>query len=263
MLRSQIGATGALASVELRDPVFISDLHLTEDRPRTLQRFLRLVEELRSQRRELVILGDLFEYWAGDEEVAEGVGGIVSGALRSLTKTGTPVYLMHGNRDVLLGDGFARATGAVFLADPCHTELGGVATLLAHGDAYCTLDTSYQAFRLVARSRFCQRLFLRGSLALRRALIGRVRRLSEAGKKRMAAQIMDVTPKAIDRALRSARVSRMIHGHTHRPAKHQWNLDHHSAERWVLSDWDFEGESPRGACLQVAGKELALIDLGP
>ena len=256
-----MSVTVALATVTLRDPIFISDLHLTGSQPRTVQRFVRLVEELGSQGRELVILGDLFEYWAGDEEAAEGIGATVGGALRSLTQRGTPVYLMHGNRDVLLGDGFARATGAVFLADPCRTELGGVATLLAHGDAYCTLDTAYQAFRRRARDPRWQRLFLAWPLRLRRALIAQLRRLSEAGKKRMAAQIMDVTPEAIEQALRSAGVRRMIHGHTHRPDRHRLEVDGHNAERWVLPDWDFDADLKRGGYLQVNGSELAAVDL--
>lgn len=251
----------ALPSVELRDPVFISDLHLTEEQPRTVQRFLQLVADLADGGRELVILGDLFEYWAGDEEVAQGIGAAVCGALRSLTAKGTPVYLMQGNRDVLLGDGFARACGAVFLADPCRTVLGGAPTLLSHGDAYCTLDTAYLAFRRRARNPFWQRVFLGHPLALRRAVIGQLRRLSEAGKKKMAAQIMDVTPQAIEQALRSSGLRRMIHGHTHRPATHRWEFDGQSAERWVLPDWDFEAEPPRGGFLQVAGDGLEVINL--
>ncbi len=252
----------SLAAVELRDPVFISDLHLSQHRPQTLQRFLRMTAELgRSGGRELVILGDLFEYWAGDEETAQGIGATVSGALRSLTASGTPVYFMHGNRDVLLGSGFARATGAVLLADPCRTVLGGVPALLAHGDAYCTLDRAYQRFRRWARSPLWQRLFLSSPLSLRRAIIGQVRRVSEAGKSTMAAQIMDVTPEAIQQALRSAGVTRMIHGHTHRPARHELDLNGRAAERWVLPDWDFEASPPRGGTLQVVGGRLTAVDL--
>jgi UDP-2,3-diacylglucosamine hydrolase len=256
-----VSVTVALATVTLRDPIFISDLHLAPHQPRTVERFVRLVDEVAPQGRELVILGDLFEYWAGDEEAAQGVGTVVTGALKSLTRRGTRVYVMHGNRDVLLGDGFARATGAVFLADPCRADLGGVATLLSHGDAYCTLDTAYQAFRRRARHPIWQRLFLRSPLALRRALIGQVRRFSEAGKKKMAAQIMDVTPAAIEQALRSAGVHRMIHGHTHRPHRHRLNLDGRDAERWVLPDWDLDADPPRGGYLQVSGDQLKMVSL--
>jgi len=258
-----VSAAVALPTVTLRDPILISDLHLTGSRPRTVQRFVRLVEELGVQEHELVILGDLFEYWAGDEDSAEGIGTTVSRALRSLTQRGTPVYLMHGNRDMLLGDGFARAAGAVFLADPCRTELGGVATLLAHGDAYCTLDTAYQAFRRIVRDPRWQQFFLRWPLRLRRALMGQVRGLSEAGKTKMATQIMDVTPEAIEQALRSAGVRRMIHGHTHRPDRHHLDVDGHPAERWVLPDWDFDSDRTRGGYLRVVGSELEAVDLAP
>jgi UDP-2,3-diacylglucosamine hydrolase len=256
-----VTAAVALASVQLRDPILISDLHLTQDQPRTVQRFLRLVEQLSAGGRELVILGDLFEYWAGDEEAREGIGATVSSALRALASGGTPVYLMHGNRDLLLADGFARGCGAVFLTDPCLTVLGGVPTLLSHGDAYCTLDTAYQAFRRWARDPSWQRVFLALPLALRRALIGVVRQRSESGKRAMAAQIMDVTPEAIEQALRSAGVHRMIHGHTHRPDHHRLDLDGQSAERWVLPDWNFEADPVRGGYLQVNGRDLAVVNL--
>jgi UDP-2,3-diacylglucosamine hydrolase len=256
-----VSADVALASVRLRDPVFISDLHLMQDRPSTVQRFLRLAAQVGRGGRELVILGDLFEIWAGDEETADGIGATVSGTLRSLTASGTSVYVMHGNRDVLLGEGFAQASGAAFLADPCRTVLGGVPTLLSHGDAYCTLDRAYQAFRRRARDPFWRGVFLGRSLRLRRAIIGQVRRHSEAGKQRMAAHIMDVTPEAIEQALRSAGVARMIHGHTHRPARHELDLDGQKAERWVLPDWDFEDDPPRGGYLQVVGGGLEMVNL--
>jgi len=250
-----------LTSVALREPVFISDLHLTQTRPRTVERFLRLVGELRAAPRELVILGDLFEYWAGDEGTRDGIGAIVCAALRSLAASGVPVYFMHGNRDLLLAGGFAQASGAVLLADPCRTELAGAATLLAHGDAYCTLDTSYQAFRRRARNPRWQRVFLACPLSLRRALIGQVQRASESGKQSMQPYIMDVTTEAIEQALRSAGAQRMIHGHTHRPARHQLRLDGRDAERWVLPDWDFDTDPPRGGYLQVAGGQLSAVDL--
>lgn len=252
----------ALASVELRDPTFISDLHLARNQPRTLQRFMQLAEELAPRRGELVILGDLFEYWAGDEEAAQGIGAVVGGVLRSLTRAGAAVYVMHGNRDVLLGDGFGRGTGAVFLADPCRTILAGEATLLSHGDAYCTLDTAYQAYRRRVRSPLWQRVFLSAPLAIRRALIGELRHFSEAGKKTKAAQIMDVTPEAIQQALRYAGVHRMIHGHTHRPDRHRFTVDGQAAERWVLPDWDLDGERKRGGYLQVKGSELTVTNFG-
>jgi UDP-2,3-diacylglucosamine hydrolase len=256
-----VTATGTVASVALRDPVFISDLHLTQEQPRTVQRFLRLVEQLGASGRELVILGDLFEYWAGDDEVGNGIGATVGAALHSLSSGGTPVYLMRGNRDVLLGDGFAKASGAALLPDPVCTVLGGVSTLLSHGDAYCTLDVAYQAFRRQVRDPLWQREFLSRPLAERRGIIGQVRQHSDASKKILAAQIMDVTPEAIEEALRSSAAHRMIHGHTHRPDRHRLSVDGQSAERWVLPDWDFEMDPGRGGYLHLTGDQLEVIDL--
>ena len=160
---------------------------------------------------------------------------------------------MLGNRDVLLGDGFASAAGASMLADPCRTKLAGVPALLSHGDAYCTLDIKYQLFRRQVRDPMWQRAFLNRPLAERRAIIGQVRQHSESGKKAMAAEIMDVTPEAIQDALRQGEARLMIHGHTHRPAFHHLTLDGQAAERWVLPDWDFDGDVPRGGYLRVSG----------
>jgi UDP-2,3-diacylglucosamine hydrolase len=238
-----------LTSVSLLAPRFISDLHLSRDQPRTLERFLRLTGQLDGG--ELLILGDLFEIWAGDEETAEGIGATVAAALRTARDRGTAIYLLVGNRDRLLGKRFAAAAGAVMLADPCRTVLDGVPTLLSHGDAYCTRDKAYMAWRRKSTNPILRLLFLSCPLAQRRAILGQVRQRSESGKKMMAADIMDVTPEAIDNALRQGHARRMIHGHTHRPDFHRFTLDGRSAERWVLPDWDFDGLVPRGGYLRL------------
>ena len=240
----------AVRSVELRAPRFISDLHLTQDQPRTLERFLRLAGQLSGG--EILILGDLFEYWAGDDESFEGIGATVAGALRAARDRGTSVYIMLGNRDLLLGRRFCAAAGAVMLADPCRTVIDGVPTLLSHGDAYCTRDTAYMAYRRKVRNPIFQYLFLRRPLSERRAIIQQLRQHSERGKKMLAADIMDVTSEAVDEALRQGRALRMIHGHTHRPDFHRFTLDGRAAERWVLPDWDFDGEVPRGGYLRLS-----------
>ncbi|HYA66168.1 MAG TPA: UDP-2,3-diacylglucosamine diphosphatase, partial [Burkholderiaceae bacterium] len=222
----------------LRDPIFISDLHLCAHRARTLQRFFDLLQDIAGRAAELVILGDLFEYWAGDDTLlssarasaaTEGadddlVGQRVAQALRRLSERGTAVYLMQGNRDVLLGTEFLEQSGARLLADPTVASIDTcgapdqavLTTLLSHGDAYCTLDLPYQAFRRQARNAQFQGMFLSQPLAQRRKLIGQARERSEASKQQTSTQIMDVTPAAIDEALRSAGVRHMIHGHTHR-----------------------------------------------
>jgi len=254
--------------VALRDPVFISDLHLCAQRPRTLRRFLDLLDTIGGSAAELVILGDLFEYWAGDDALQDDsaddlVGVEVAQALRGLGSRNTIVYLMHGNRDVLLGARFLQASGAMLLADPAIARIGEAPTqqptLLAHGDAYCTLDLPYQAFRRQAREAAFERAFLAPPLAEPRALIGQARARSETDKQQMAAEIMDVTPAAIAEALRSAGLRQMIHGHTHRPARHDFTLDDEPAIRWVLPDWDQDALPSRGGGLRlVAG---ALQDL--
>lgn len=248
-------------AVALRDPVFVSDLHLSEEQPATLQRFLRFAREVAATHRELVILGDLFEYWAGDDDLDSGVGRTVADALHALAAQGVAVFVMQGNRDLLLGRGFARAAHAALLADPTRAALPDGAVLLAHGDTYCTLDAEYQRFRAQVRDPDWQRGFLAQALDERRAFIGAARAASESVKKTKPADIMDVTPAAIDAALRAAGLTTMIHGHTHRPAAHRWMLDGRAAERWVLPDWDFDAAPARGGYIVRTAGGLCAIDL--
>jgi len=248
-------------TVALRDPLFISDLHLSEAQPATLERFLRFAREIAATHRELLILGDLFEYWAGDDDLASGVGRTVAEALHALAGQGVAVFVMQGNRDLLLGRGFARAAHATLLADPALATLPDGAVLLAHGDAYCTLDTEYQRFRAQVRDPDWQRGFLARPLDERRAFIGAARAASESVKKTKPTDIMDVTPAAIDGALRAAELTTIIHGHTHRPAAHRWTLDGQTAERWVLPDWDFDAAPARGGYVIRTARGLCAIDL--
>jgi UDP-2,3-diacylglucosamine hydrolase len=241
-------------AVALTAPVFISDLHLNAAQPSTRAAFDRFVADIAPRFAELVILGDLFEYWAGDDD-ADPLGGQVAAQLRSLAARGPRVYLMHGNRDLLLGRAFCEAAGATLLADPTVATINGERVLLSHGDAWCTRDLPYMAFRAQARSPAFQQQFLAQPLAARTAFTGQARAASEAGKalKQMGQmEIMDVTPDEVERALRAAGVTRLIHGHTHRPATHRFTLDGHAAERWVLPDWDFDAATPRGGYLAIA-----------
>jgi UDP-2,3-diacylglucosamine hydrolase len=247
----------------LADPLFISDLHLSDAQPRTLARFERFVATEARAHAELVILGDLFEFWAGDDATDDAVAARVEAALAELASAGVRVYLMHGNRDLLLGNDFARRTGATLLVDPTLAEIGGRTVLLAHGDVYCTLDVDYQRFRAQVRNPAFQQAFLAKSLAERRAFVGQARAASEAGKQQKSMEIMDVTPQAIDDALRAAGQRAMIHGHTHRPATHRTTLDGAPAERWVLPDWDFDTDKPRGGYLETSGAAWRRVDLAP
>jgi UDP-2,3-diacylglucosamine hydrolase len=253
-----------LRRVELRDPLFISDLHLSAAGPATLRRFLRFCDEDAARHAELLVLGDLFEYWIGDDTLDaddDPVARVVAQALRRLSGGGVRLYVMHGNRDLLLGSGFLRATGARLLADPCVAAAGGREMLLAHGDAWCTQDVAYMRFRASVRQEATQRQFLAGPRAARLAFMGAARAQSETGKRAKAMQIMDVTPAAVDEALRASGRRLLVHGHTHRPAVHRFMLDGAPAERWVLPDWDFDAAPPRGGAIAVRDGELVNLPL--
>lgn len=245
-----------LDRIALRDPVFISDLHLSDSAPRTLARFERFMRDVAPRHAELVVLGDLFEYWAGDDDDSD-VARRVRAALRRVADAGVAVYLMHGNRDLLLGSAFAQAAGATLLADPTLADLAGEPTLLAHGDTWCTRDVDYLRFRGLVRDPQWQRAFLARPLAERRAFIGAARAQSEAGKRSKAMDIMDVTPQAVADALAAAGVTRVIHGHTHRPARHAVALGGRDGERHVLTDWDYEAPVPRGGYLVLPDRRPA------
>jgi UDP-2,3-diacylglucosamine hydrolase len=241
--------------LELIDPVFISDLHLSADRPLTLTAFRRFVREVAARHRELLILGDLFDAWVGDDGLADPTAETACGSLAELTASGVRLFLMHGNRDLMLGSGFARRTGAVLLADPAVATIAGSPVLLSHGDVWCTRDERFQRFRATSRSPAWQRAFLWLPLTLRRALVAHARSKSERHKRMKANDIMDVTPEAIHGALRRAGAATMIHGHTHRPARHDFVLDGRPVRRIVLPDWDFEAAPPRGGYLRFSGAE--------
>jgi UDP-2,3-diacylglucosamine hydrolase len=243
----------------LIDPLFISDLHLTAERPKTLERFLRFLVEDVPRHRELAILGDLFEFWIGDDAAAAAQP--VIDALAARTARGLRLVLMHGNRDPLLGHAFAAAVGGTLLTDPIVLPVAGTLTLLSHGDAWCTLDRAYQQFRAMAREPEFQRDFLGKPLPERIAFARSLRMQSETAKAQKAADIMDVTPAAIEDALRSTGVRRIIHGHTHRPGAHIVDLGSSLAERWVLPDWDFDESEPRGGFLDFVDGQPRLVFL--
>lgn len=217
--------------------LFISDLHLAPERPQTTGQFLRFIRETASAASALYILGDLFEYWVGDDDIEDPLNGTVSAALSALAGRGTKVFLMRGNRDVLLGAAFASRCQAALLDDPVPVNLHGTPTLLSHGDALCTDDVDYQRFRVYARDPDNQQKFLAQPLAARREQMRGMRAQSEASKQRKSDAIMDVAPAAVDALLREHGYPRLIHGHTHRPARHVHAVDGHNCERWVLSDW--------------------------
>ncbi len=242
--------------------LFISDLHLTEERPAANERFIRFIEEEARSAEALYILGDFFEYWIGDDDLGEPFNSVIAGLLRELSRGGVALYLMHGNRDLLIGERFCAATGARLLEDPTIAELGGEPTLLMHGDTLCTDDLDYQAWRRQAHSPAFQAAFLAKPLAERRVATLAMREKSrqvveEKMRAKMSADapdIMDVNDGAVRQALRSHGVRRLIHGHTHRPGRHALEVDGKRCERWVLPDW-----YGKGGYLEAASGKFQLV----
>ncbi len=235
--------------------LFISDLHLAAERPAISERFFEFLREQAARADRLYILGDLFESWIGDDELgaADGdpLGRAVAGALHALSRRGVGVALMHGNRDFLLGRRFCEASSARLMEDPSVEKIGGVRTLLMHGDTLCTDDLDYQAWRRTARSRAWQDDFLSKGLAERRRTVEAMRAKSREVVGAKPADIMDVNDTAVREALRQHGLTRLIHGHTHRPARHALEVDGRRCERWVLPDW------------YEHGGYLAVDDAGP
>lgn len=222
--------------------LFISDLHLCDSRPHITQAFEAFLEKTAVKAQALYILGDLFEYWAGDDAIKTDALQTSIHALHSLTLTGTHVFFMHGNRDFLISDDFAKATGMTILPDPSLTSLYGKSVLLSHGDALCTDDIAYQKFRAEVRNAAWQAQFLSQPLSDRIARIEQLRAQSEQAKSTKSMQIMDVNSTAVDDLLRRFSYPPIfIHGHTHRPKKHLHQLDGKTCERWVLGDWYEQG----------------------
>ena len=233
--------------------LFISDLHLTEERPEANERFIDFLEHKARDAGALYILGDFFEYWIGDDDLAEPFNAVVAGLLAELSKKGVQLSLMHGNRDFLIGAGFCAATGARLLADPTVEAIDGEKTLLVHGDTLCTDDVEYQAWRRKARDPAFQAAFLAKSLPERRQAILQMRERSKEVVQGKTAEIMDVNHAAVHEALRRHGVRRLIHGHTHRPGRHALEVDGRRCERWVLPDW-----YGRGGYLEVDRKGARL-----
>jgi UDP-2,3-diacylglucosamine hydrolase len=217
--------------------LFVADLHLTDKRPQATERFFWFLENAARDADALYILGDLFEYWVGDDDIGDPLAQDTARRLEMLANAGTRLYFMHGNRDFLLAKRFAELSGMTLLADPALANLYGTLTVLTHGDLLCTDDRRYQAYRRLIRQPRLQKLLTRMPLGLRHWLAGSARAGSERAKAAKPIEIMDVNPDAVARMFRQHGADRMIHGHTHRPARHDVALDGRKHERWVLPDW--------------------------
>jgi UDP-2,3-diacylglucosamine hydrolase len=216
---------------------FVSDLHLSDTRPAANEAFFSFIEQKAPSAQALYILGDLFEYWVGDDDLAEPFHAVVAGFLRGLSRAGVALYVMQGNRDFLMGRRFCEETGARLLDDPAVVELAGVKTLLMHGDTLCSDDADYQDWRRVARSEKWQREFLSKPLTERRRAILELRERSKKAIRAKPAEVMDVNDDAVRNAFRQRRVTRLVHGHTHKAGRHSMEVDGRLCERWVLPDW--------------------------
>ncbi len=223
--------------------LFISDLHLCAEQAHTTQLFLNFLHDTAPRADALYILGDLFEYWAGDDDLGTPLHRDITAALHALGTQGTRIFIMHGNRDFLMDKQLAQACHAALLPDPTLLDLYGKPTLLTHGDILCTDDAQYQAFRRQVRNPAWREAFLVQPLAQRRAQIEQLRKMSETEKQIKSMDIMDVNPEAVAQLLRQHRYPRLIHGHTHRLALHRHSVDGNSCERWVLGDWHATGNA--------------------
>ena len=220
--------------------LFVSDVHLDAAAPGAQRQFLEFLRTHAAGAHALYILGDLFESWVGDDD-AEGDRSAVLAALRELTSGGVACFLLHGNRDFLIGEDFCRQTGCQILPDPVVAEIGGERVLLTHGDALCTDDHAYQELRSIVRTPSWQRRFLRLPLPDRQLLANEARAGSRAHTARTIPKIMDVNAAVVVAAFKVAGVRRIIHGHTHRPAVHDALVEGEPVQRIVLGAWYEQG----------------------
>ncbi|MCB1777115.1 MAG: UDP-2,3-diacylglucosamine diphosphatase [Candidatus Competibacteraceae bacterium] len=237
--------------------LFISDLHLEPTRPATTALFLAFLEQRARSAEALYILGDLFEAWIGDDDDAD-LGRQVAAGLRNLTGSGVPVYFLHGNRDFLLGERFAAVSGLRLLPESTVINLASEPVLLLHGDTLCIDDVDYQTFRAQVRDLAWQAQILALPLTQRRALAGQMRETSQQATRQKAMEITDVNRDEVRRIMKQHQVERLIHGHTHRPAIHDWVLDGHSMRRAVLGDWYEQGSV---LCCDASGWWLESLPL--
>ncbi|MDB5980105.1 MAG: lpxH [Pseudomonas sp.] len=239
--------------------LLISDLHLEEQRPDITRAFLDLLDGRARGAEALYILGDFFEAWIGDDAMSPFQQSICQ-ALRALSDSGTKIFLMHGNRDFMLGRRFCKAAGCTLLADPSVVQLNGEPVLLMHGDSLCTRDEAYMRMRRYLRNPLTLFVLRHLPLRTRHKLARKLRSESRAQTKMKANDIVDVTPEEVPRIMAQYGVHTLIHGHTHRPAIHKLQVGDEPAKRIVLGDWDKQGWA-----LQVdeQGFQLAAFDFVP
>ena len=220
--------------------LFISDLHLSGEREEITELFIKFLDQRASQADALYILGDLFEVWMGDDFIQPCYHETLS-KIKQLTDSGLPIYVMHGNRDFLMMEKFSELTGTTLIEDPTTIDLYGTPTLLMHGDTLCTDDIEYQKFRTMVRNPKFIAEFLSSSIEERLALATKYREASKTETAAKAMDIMDVNQHAVETTMRQKNVIQMIHGHTHRPASHDFTVNGKAMKRMVLGDWYAQG----------------------
>ncbi len=235
--------------------LFISDLHLDPARPQITRLFLDFMKTEARAAEALYILGDFFELWIGDDDPDAHHARVIA-SVRELADCGVQVYFMHGNRDFLIGERFAHAAGCTLLPDPYLADLYGLLTLLMHGDILCTDDVEYQAFRKMVREPARQQAFLEKSVEERRTYMTQARAATKLRTQAKAEYIMDVNQQAVETMMKQYAVTRLIHGHTHRPAVHTFQSDGIEKTRVVLGDW-YE----QGSMLKVNKSDIRLLSL--
>ena len=225
---------------------FIADLHLDDSRPHITQLFIEFLDSIKPKADELYILGDLFEYWIGDDvlelqpEACPNTVKLMQTVvtqLKTLADSGVKIFLGHGNRDFLIGDQFIQAAGASLLDETTVIDLYGTPTLIMHGDTLCTDDVEYQKLRIILRNPQWQADFLSQSIQDRIKEADSLRKISQKQTKDKQADSLDVNQQQVEKTMREFNVNQLIHGHTHRPATHEFLLDDMPAKRIVLGDW--------------------------
>lgn len=234
---------------------FIADLHLSKEQPEITDCLLDFLATDARKADALYVLGDLFEYWLGDDDVND-LSSKVAGAFKALSEHGVPIYFIHGNRDFTIRDRYAKACGMQLLPEQKVIDLYGTPTLIMHGDELCTQDVVYQKFRKKARGWWWPRLMLSLPLSTRRNIAENGRKKSKQNQQNLSNEIMDVTPQEVLDALERHGVKRLIHGHTHRPKIHDLDIDGSHAQRIVLGDW-YE----QGSMLKVTPDTCELLTL--
>jgi UDP-2,3-diacylglucosamine hydrolase len=242
-------ATGAAAPAAA---LFISDLHLQAAHPHTTDAFLAFLRDRAVHARQLYLLGDLFEYWAGDDDAEAPYHLSIINALRAVSDAGVDVYWIAGNRDFLVGARFAELAGLTLLPEIHVADIAGQRVVVLHGDAQCTEDLKYMEFRAMVRQPEWQQQFTAMPLAQRKAIIAGMRENSRKDQGQKSYEIMDVTPQAIAEVFAQTGASVMVHGHTHRPALHHIDTPRGQQRRYVLPDWEPDATPPRGGWIAIA-----------